>query len=138
MSADELVIAVVREWVERAEEDLLNATHSLKLRERCPSGTVCFHAQQCVEKYIKACLTLCGVPFPRTHNIEALVQLIPPHMAVHLSVEEQRQLTIYAILPRFDPPATLAQAREAVKIARRVRKEIRRLLPRKALRRQTT
>jgi HEPN domain-containing protein len=42
---------IVRQWVEKAEEDLINARHTLTLREHCPFSTVCFHAQQVVEKY---------------------------------------------------------------------------------------
>lgn len=31
-----------------AENDIKNAAHTIKLGEQCPTGTVCFHAQQCV------------------------------------------------------------------------------------------
>jgi len=37
-------VAVVREWVGKAENDLKNATHTLKLGKECPTDTVCFHA----------------------------------------------------------------------------------------------
>ena len=46
----------VRTWVEMAEADLRNAEHTLTLEEHCPFNTVCFHAQQCAEKYLKAFL----------------------------------------------------------------------------------
>ncbi len=46
--------AVVHEWTIKAENDLKNASHTLKLGKECPTDTVCFHAQQCVEKYMKA------------------------------------------------------------------------------------
>jgi hypothetical protein len=36
----------VRQWLEKAEHDLLNAEHTLTIRdEECPFDTVCFHAQ---------------------------------------------------------------------------------------------
>ncbi len=47
-------VVVAREWIAKAENDLKNAAHTLKLGTECPTDTVCFHAQQCVEKYIKA------------------------------------------------------------------------------------
>jgi HEPN domain-containing protein len=48
----------VRQWIEKAEHDLRNAEHTLTLRdEDCPFDTVCFHAQQCVEKYLKGWLS---------------------------------------------------------------------------------
>jgi HEPN domain-containing protein len=31
-----------------------------------------FHAQQCVEKYLKALLVAPGLAFPRTHDLTAL------------------------------------------------------------------
>jgi hypothetical protein len=35
-----------------------------------------FHAQQCVEKLLKAVLASCGVDFPFTHDLEALRRLL--------------------------------------------------------------
>ncbi len=49
MTVDERVLAVVRQWVEKADNDLRTAAHTLTLVENCPTDTVCFHAQQCVE-----------------------------------------------------------------------------------------
>ena len=56
-------LSLVRQWVEKAEEDLCVAEHTLTLDENCPYGTVCFHAQQCAEKYLKALLALHAVPY---------------------------------------------------------------------------
>ena len=52
------VLTVISEWVIKAENDLTTAAHTLKLGEDCPTDTVCFHAQQCVEKYLKALLVM--------------------------------------------------------------------------------
>lgn len=52
------VLLVVREWLMKAENDLTAATHLLKLEAECPRDIVCFHAQQCIEKYLKAALVL--------------------------------------------------------------------------------
>ena len=41
------ILSLVRQWVEKAEEDLRTAEHTLTLENDCPYGTVCFHAQQC-------------------------------------------------------------------------------------------
>lgn len=40
-------LSIVRDWVEKADNDLRNAEHTLTLRKDCPYDTVCFHAQQC-------------------------------------------------------------------------------------------
>lgn len=139
MPERERVFQVVREWVGKAENDLKNAAHTLGLAEECPTDTVCFHAQQCVEKYIKAFLVSAGIDFPKTHDIGELKTLMPANARPSLSAEQERTLTGYAIVTRY--PAgyediSLREARLAVRIARSVRKEIRRLLPVEVLRRK--
>jgi HEPN domain-containing protein len=137
MPGNERVLRVVGEWVEKAENDLKNAAHTIALDEECPADTVGFHAQQCVEKYLKAFLTARGIDFPKTHDIGELIALMPRGVRVGLSVDEQRRLTAYATITRYPgdyDPVSLAEARRAVALARRVRAAVRRLLPRKALR----
>lgn len=139
MPAPERVVAVVGEWVAKAENDLKNAAHTLELEEDCPTDTVCFHAQQCAEKYLKAFLVSVGADFPRTHDMETLVALLPAGIAVGLAVTEQRRLTTYATVNRYPgdyEPISLTEARQAVKIARRVRRALRRHLPKEALRKK--
>jgi HEPN domain-containing protein len=43
----------VGDWIALAEEDLLNIENNLSA-SRVPWSTVCFHAQQGAEKYLKA------------------------------------------------------------------------------------
>jgi HEPN domain-containing protein/predicted nucleotidyltransferase len=133
------LISVIREWLRKAEHDLITAAHTLKLGKEAPAETVGFHAQQCVEKYIKALLVFLGTPFPKTHDITALRALLPPRLRPKLTVNVQKRLTRYAVVLRYPdlgPDVTVAEARKAVAIARRVRKEVRRHLPRAALRRE--
>lgn len=66
MRKQDSVATIAHEWAGMAENDLRAAAHLLTLRQRCPTEVVCFHAQQCVEKYLKALLALAGVEFPRT------------------------------------------------------------------------
>lgn len=138
MPDPEKVALVVSEWVTKAENDLTTAQHCLKLGAECPTDTVCFHAQQVVEKYLKALLTFRENPFPKTHNIRELMEMFPARIQVGLSQDEQDVLTDYATGARYpgwgDIP--LAEARRAVAVARRVRKEVRKLLSRAALRRR--
>jgi HEPN domain-containing protein len=139
MPASDWVIAVVRGWVEKAENDLKNAALTLRAGQESPTDTVAFHAQQCVEKYLKALLTLRGISFPRIHDIEELVARVGPSVLVGLSVEEQRRLTTYGTVTRYPgdyEPISLAEARRAVALARQVRGEVRRHLPRQAVRRR--
>ena len=127
------VLHLVRQWVAKAESDLENAKHTLKLGESGPLDTVCFHAQQGVEKYLKALLVLQEIEFYRTHDIAALLALVPAHLRPELSREEQARLADYAVTMRYPgdyEPVALEEAKLAVQIALRVRSQVRRRLPR--------
>ena len=62
-------------WLHYAHADMLVATVTL------PEGgmyeQLCFHAQQAAEKAIKAVLVHLGINFPRAHNIQGLIDLLP-------------------------------------------------------------
>ncbi|MBN1866602.1 HEPN domain-containing protein [Candidatus Sumerlaeota bacterium] len=136
LEPDPEIVAVIGEWVQKAENDLTNAAHTLKLGRKCPTDTVCFHAQQCVEKYVKSLLVFGGIHFPRTHEIGILVHLLPVRVRPGLTREEADQLTNYAVMARYpidSQPISLIEARRAVSIARRVRSHIRKLLPKGSL-----
>ena len=60
-------------WLTFAEQDLRMA--ELALGAEIFNQT-CFHAQQCVEKCLKACLTAGGELVPRTHLIADLLQQV--------------------------------------------------------------
>jgi len=44
------------EWVEKAEADYRTAEREARVRKAPSHDVVCFHAQQCAEKYLKAFL----------------------------------------------------------------------------------
>ena len=124
-------------WIEKAETDLTAAVRLLKEPEGCPTPVVCFCAQQCVEKYMKAVLVANGIGFPKTHEIGELMRLLPPETRPDLSPAEQETLTDYAVVGRyaFDrEPVSLSEARRAVRLARRVRAVMRRHLPKSSRR----
>lgn len=128
----ERILHLVQQWVTKAENDLRNAAHTLRLGDSGPLDTVCFHAQQCVEKYVKALLCLHEIDFYRTHDISALLALLPAHLRPELTPEEQARLSDYAVTMRYPgdyEPVSLSEAEGAVQIARRVRTQIRRRLP---------
>jgi len=136
MPEPDKAVVVAREWMSKAENDLKTAAHTLKLGADCPTDTVCFHAQQCVEKYVKALLVVLEIPFPKTHDIGVLIGLMPKHATLSLTVEQQRRFTEYATVMRYPGPyevIALSEAKEAVKLARRSRREVRKLLENKPL-----
>ena len=66
----------VSEWVERAESDFRVACRESAVTVAPSYEAVCFHAQQCVEKLMKALLIDRGVPPPRTHDLLALAGMV--------------------------------------------------------------
>jgi HEPN domain-containing protein len=133
---DPRVITVLRQWVQKAENDLTSAAQVLKLGQFSPADTVCYHAQQCVEKYLKALLINHNLDFPKTHNIAVLIALLPVQARPEISLKDQGRLTEYATTARYPgdyDPLTVSEARTAVKLARRIRGHVRKHLPKAAL-----
>ena len=71
--------------VEHAREMVILAQRDLKaLQGMLDADTFAdeifgFHAQQAVEKALKAWLTIVGVEYPRTHDLEELLELLEEH-----------------------------------------------------------
>lgn len=121
-------INVVKAWLKKAENDLRTAEFIMKMDEP-PYDTVCFHAQQCAEKYIKGFLTLHEIDFPKTHSIEDLVLLckdIAPSLETEIGDIEV--LSIYAVETRYpsemDYEIPEEKAIEAIEIAKKVKSVI--------------
>ena len=60
------------EWVSKADNDF-EVARLARYRADVPiSDAVCFHSQQCAEKYLKALLVAGGHPFSKTHDLLVL------------------------------------------------------------------
>lgn len=108
-------------WLENARADLALA------RVQLPPGGLyehlCFHAQQAAEKSIKAVLLAAGVDFPFTHDLQALLDLLPAEPPVPPVIAQAVDLNPYAVATRYPgetEPATEDEHREAVRIAEAV------------------
>jgi HEPN domain-containing protein len=121
---------LTREWVEKAEGDFLVATQIMRRRKRRVYDAACFHCQQTMEKYFKARLFEAGLPFPKTHDLAVLLNLLLPVEPLWKSYESAvKELTEYAVSFRYPgEPATLAEAKRALKHCRSLRAEMRRSL----------
>jgi HEPN domain-containing protein len=60
--------AATREWVDKAEADHAVALLLRRSRKKYSRDIVCFHLQQCVEKYLKARLEEAAIAYPKTHD----------------------------------------------------------------------
>ncbi len=100
------------EWIDKAESDYRVAMRELGVRDDPSYDAVCFHAQQCAEKYLKACLQEHVIPFERSHNLVYLLDLLLPvePQWEHLH-EALQQLTEFAVEIRY--PGTGAELHHA-------------------------
>lgn len=120
---------MTREWVRKAEDDFRAAGILARGSEPFPDQ-VCFHCQQSAEKYLKAVLHEVGQAFPKTHDLEDLLDLLLPH---HRLLDRFRRglrfLTGFAVDPRYPLlRTTKRQAVSAVRWAGRVRDACRKVL----------
>ena len=119
--------SIVGEWVEKAEGDFQTAEREMRARKAPNYDAVCFHAQQCAEKYLKAFLIHRQIPFRPIHDLEVLLGLITP---ISADFEFIRDLLLllndYAVDIRYPSEvATKDEARAAVKAMRTVRAFVR-------------
>jgi HEPN domain-containing protein len=121
---------LTHDWVKKAEEDFLVASQIMRRKKQRGFNAACFHCQQTVEKYFKARLHEAEIPFPKTHDLVLLLELleaIEPLWITYASTV--RRLTGYAVNFRYPgEDATLAEARIALKHCRSLRAEVRRSL----------
>ena len=116
-----------REWIEKAESDFISAGREYRARKNPNLDAACFFAQQSIEKYFKARLVEAGVPFPKTHDLEVLLDLIVPFEPLWEPFRSSlSNLTSFAVAFRYPgESATREMARIAVKDAKRIRAQIR-------------
>lgn len=120
MSDPELLKEVAR-WVRYSEDDLKVAELILK-HEQVPRAA-CFNAQQCAEKSIKTSLVFLQIPFPKTHDLNRLRDLLPEGWAIKEDFPNLARLSVWAVEPRYPGDlieATRHDAEMAVKQARNV------------------
>ena len=68
-----------------------------------PDEVIGFHAQQAVEKMLKAVLAACGISFRRTHDLVELIDILGDSgLAIPANLEDIRRLTPFAIAFRYD------------------------------------
>ncbi|MDM8565166.1 HEPN domain-containing protein [Candidatus Halobeggiatoa sp. HSG11] len=64
-------------------------------------STVCFHAQQAVEKYLKSVIILRGIELRKTHDLEALYYLLAEEN-LPIGLDKLGKLNPYAVTFRYD------------------------------------
>jgi HEPN domain-containing protein len=105
--------ALTQEWIDKAEGDFHTASREARARKAPNYDAVCFHGQQCAEKYLKAYLQEQGQRFPRVHDLIELLELC---LLYDGTFDSQRNLlkdlTKYAVEFRY--PGELATKDDAL------------------------
>jgi len=117
-------------WLKAAEDDL-RVIDRIGLDEQL-THMIAFHAQQAVEKSIKAAIEEYGLGSIKVHSLERLFEIIEPYMKIDtdlLIIEMLDKLYVDArypgnlgLLPNGMP--SLAHAERFISFARRVHKSI--------------
>jgi HEPN domain-containing protein len=93
---------ITAEWVDKAEHDF-DVAHLAREREASPiTDAVCFHSQQCAEKYLKAFLQENRVRFPYAHPLLPLLDLcLTADSAFESLRQDLDRLDGYAVAARY-------------------------------------
>ena len=118
---------LTEEWVQRGEADYVTVQQLLSTANPLLHNIICFHAQQCIEKYLKAWLQEANMPVPRTHNLEELLALIVPTLPDWSDWQPDfKIITKYAVEPRYPgDPLTVENTQHASSICEDVRQAVR-------------
>jgi HEPN domain-containing protein len=123
---EEEIRRLVAEWIKKADLDFSTSVRLSAEPEF--RDIVVFHAQQAVEKYLKALLTRHQTEFPKTHVIRRLLLLLQPvEPTLADALEDANWLSPFGVDIRYpaDFPDTLpGDEARAVELARRVKSAV--------------
>ena len=60
----------LKNWLFRANEDILVIENLFESEPETFASSICFHAQQAVEKFLKAFLVYHEIDFPKSHDLD--------------------------------------------------------------------
>jgi HEPN domain-containing protein len=129
---EEVKRELTHSWLLKAEDDFRTVEHLSKSGMDFAYGVV-FHAQQAVEKYLKASLVWEQIEFPKTHDIATLLILLSKkHKELTDTLTEAAELTPYGVSYRYpgdSPQVSPDEVKRALEIASHVRQRIIACLP---------
>ncbi len=91
----------VEKWLFRAQEDVDVIDRLIECDPQAYASSICFHAQQAVEKYLKALLASEGVDFPKTHDVDFLLAESRKVTSGQLDSVDLKSLTEFGVSVRY-------------------------------------
>lgn len=126
---DDPTAEIVRQWFRKAESDLLNIRNNLAADD-VPTDTVCFHAQQAIEKFLKGALIANGRNVGKTHDLVKLLMDVADVVPDLSPYEEQfEEISEYGVGSRYPDDfcePTFEEAQQAFETALQVEAIIKR------------
>ena len=117
-------------WITKAEGDFRTAKREFSVPDLPNYDAVCFHAQQCAEKYLKAWLVEKGLSFPKVHDLTALLRLIlllePSWAFLEKNLDVLTSMGVEVRYPGV--AADMEDADEALRLVKQVRETLRHAL----------
>lgn len=112
-----------KEWVDKAEADFICAQRESRARRQPSYDDICFHVQQCIEKYMKARLIEENRTFPKIHDLSKLLDLLLSLEALWADLRPTLiMISEYAVMYRYPgESATKTQALTAFRECKKIR-----------------
>ena len=112
---------IAAEWVAKAEADFATMERECRARKNPNYDGICFHAQQCAEKYLKARLCEADVSFGKIHDLVVLLeQVLVAEPEWETFREDLAYLSDFAVTFRY--PGESADRESALDAQRRCRR----------------
>lgn len=105
--------ALVNEWITKAEADYYSAWREYRARKFPNYDSAGFHAQQCVEKYLKGYLVHLGQPSAWGHDLLAITEKCLPFFP-ELELEKPLLALLTKFSVRYRYPGELASKSDAL------------------------
>ena len=114
------MMPMTAEWVAKAEGDFAMMERECLVEANANYDGICFHAQQCAEKYLKARLCETHVSFGKIHDLVALLeQVVDIEPEWEVFREDLAYLSDLAVAFRY--PGESADKQSALDAQRRCR-----------------
>ena len=119
---------ITHEWIAKAEGDFATLQREIQVVDFPNYDGICFHAQQCAEKYLKARLCEAGSRFGKVHDLVALLNsVLKWEPTWEVCREDLAYLTEFSVTYRYPGEcADKTTAKDAFKRCKRFRTTARR------------
>lgn len=117
----------VDKLIQKAEIDIKTIENLFKIDDS-PPESICFHAQQAIEKYLKAYLQFLNIAYRHSHDLDYLIELIVSQdQYFNKFYEISDELTPFAVNIRYETESgeySLEDAKKAFEKVQEIKKII--------------